>query len=178
MQKNDYKFDVFQLEDVEARVKAINSYSVLSGIFIEVPATYEKTKVWATSISTNPNRRDFVLRTNKNAVAFSGIVNIDLKHGNAELYIFISDALQGKGIGSYLLECTLKYAKDELHLRKITLYVSEGNEGAVKLYKKFGFIHEGTLSDHSWHRGKYLDRYIYSCFLKQLQSDLDVYRAI
>lgn len=178
MQKNDYKFDIFQLEDVEARVNTINSYSVLSGIFIEVPATYEKTKVWANNISTNPNRRDFVLRTNENAVAFSGIVNIDLKHGNAELYIFISDGLQGKGIGSYLLECTLKYAKDELNLRKITLYVSEGNEGAVKLYEKFGFIHEGTLSDHSWHRGKYLDRYIYSCFLEQLQSDLDVYRAI
>lgn len=178
MQANDYKFDIFQLEDVEARVNTINSYSVLSGIFIEVPATYEKTKTWANNISTNLSRRDFVLRKNKDAIAFSGIVNIDQKHGNAELYIFLSDGSQGQGIGSHLLECTLKYAKDELNLRKITLYVSEGNETAIKLYEKFGFIHEGTLSEHSWHRGKYLDRYIYSCFLKHLQSDLDIYKAI
>ncbi|WP_169293970.1 GNAT family N-acetyltransferase [Advenella sp. EE-W14] len=178
MKNKIYKFDVFSSNDVEQRVAAINSYDVLSGIFIEVPATVKKTEAWANSISNNTNRKDFVLREKDKAIAFSGLVNINNKHGNAELYIFVSENFSAKGIGSYLLECTLKYAKDELNLRKITLYVSEGNEKACKFYEKFSFFKEGTLKKHSWHRGKYLDRYIYSLFLDNFKSDLNIYKAM
>lgn len=179
MQNKDYKFDAFLSSDVEARVTAINSYDVLSGVFIEVPTTTEKTEAWANSIAKNPSRKDFVLRDVHNtAVAYSGLVNIQLKHGVAELYIFIDESAKGQGIGSYLLECTLKYAKDELNLRKITLYVTEGNSKACVFYEKFGFKKEGHLVKHSWHRGQYLDRYIYSLFLSELQSQLNVYKAM
>src|SRR5690554_4502874 len=129
MPNNSYKFDAFLCTDVESRVKAVNSYDVLSGIFIDVPATVEKTEAWAKSIIQNNSRKDFVLRDDSNtAIAFSGLVNIQPKHGVAELYIFIAELAKGRGIGSHLLECTLKYAKDELNLRKITLYVSDGND--------------------------------------------------
>ncbi len=178
MQDKSYKFDAFSSSDVTQRVTAVNSYDVLSGIFIEVPATINKTEAWAQSIAKNESRKDFVLRDNESIAAFSGLVNINLKHGVAELYIFISEDYKGKGVGSYLLECTLKYAKDELNLRKITLYVSDGNEKAHKFYEKFGFVQEGLLRNHSWHRGKYLDRYIYSLFLNDLQSDIDVYKVM
>lgn len=178
MENKSYKFDAFLSSDVKSRVLAINSYDVLSGIFIEVPATVEKTEAWAHSISNNSSRKDFVLRDNDSVAAFSGLVNINLKHGVAELYIFISESHKGQGVGSYLLECTLKYAQDELGLRKITLYVSDGNEKACKFYEKFGFIQEGVLSKHSWHRGKYLDRYIYSLFLSDFKSDLNVYKVM
>lgn len=178
MRNKDYRFDSFLISDVVSRVTTINSYDVLSGIFIEVPATIDKTEVWAHSISKNPSRKDFVLRDGESVAAFSGLVNIALKHGIAELYIFISDNYKSQGIGSYLLECTLKYAKDELNLRKITLYVSEGNDKACKFYEKFGFIQEGLLIKHSWHRGKYLDRYIYSLFLSDLKSDINIYKVM
>lgn len=178
MQNKNYRFDAFLFSDVVARVTTINSYDVLSGIFIEVPATVEKTEVWANSIFKNSSRKDFVLRDYDIVAAFSGLVNINLKHGIAELYIFISEDYKGQGIGSYLLECTLKYAKDELNLRKITLYVSDGNEKTRNFYKKFGFVQEGLLSKHSWHRGKYLDRYIYSLFLSDFNSNIDVYKVM
>lgn len=178
MKDKQYKFDTFSSSDVISRVAAVNSYDVLSGIFIEVPATIEKTEAWAQSISNNDSRRDFVLRDEDAVAAFSGLVNINLKHGVAELYIFIDENYKRQGVGSYLLECTLKYAKDELNLRKITLYVSDGNEKAHKFYEKFGFKQEGLLSNHSWHRGRYLDRYIYSLFLKDFKSDINVYKVM
>lgn len=179
MLDKNYKFDAFLSADVENRVRAINSYDVLSGIFIDVPATVEKTDIWAKTITQNTSRKDFVLR-NKNdaAIAFSGLVNIQIKHRVAELYIFIAESAKGQGVGSYLLECTLKYAKDELNLRKITLYVTDGNEKVCFFYEKFGFKKEGTLIKHSWHRGQYLDRYIYSLFLCDLKSEINVYKAM
>lgn len=178
MLNNNYKFDSFTVNDVENRVKTINTYNVLLGIFIEVPATIENTEVWAQNISTDQSRRDFVLRDNDKIAGFSGLVNINVKHGYAELYIFISEDYKGRGVGSYLMECTLKYAQVELNLRKITLYVSEGNDNAIRFYDKFGFVHEGTLVKHSWHRGSYVNRYIYSLFLNNLKTELDVYKAM
>ena len=178
MQNKNYIFDSFLFSDVRSRVVALNSYDVLSGIFIEVPVTIEKTEAWAHSLLKNDTRKDFVLRDSESVAAFSGLVNISSKHGIAELYIFISSDYKGQGVGSYLLGCTLKYAKDELNLRKITLYVSDGNEKACNFYEKFGFIQEGILSQHSWHRGKYLDRYVYSLFLSDFKSDIDVYKVM
>ena len=179
MLDKNYKFDAFLGTDVESRVRAINSYDVLSGVFIDVPATVEKTEVWAKTIVQNTSRTDFVLRDeNDTAIAFSGLVNIQPKHRVAELYIFIAESAKGQGVGSDLLECTLKYAKDELNLRKITLYVTDGNEKACNFYERFGFRKEGTLLQHSWHRGQYLDRYIYSLFLCDLNSELNVYKAM
>ena len=178
MENTAYKFDAFLSSDAALRVAAINSYDVLSGIFIEVPATIEKTEAWANSISKNSSRKDLVLRDGDIAAAFSGLVNINVKHGVAELYIFISPDYKGQGIGGFLLECTLQYAKDELNLRKIILYVSDGNERAFGLYKKFGFIQEGVLSKHSWHRGKYVDRYIYSLFLNDFKSESNIYKVM
>lgn len=178
MKDKSYKFDAFLASDAISRVAAVNSFDVLSGVFIEVPTTIEKTEAWAYSISKNDSRRDFVLRDEASVAAFSGLVNINLKHGVAELYIFIAENYKGQGVGSYLLECTLKYAQDELNLRKITLYVSDGNEKAHKFYGKFGFIQEGLLSKHSWHRGRYLDRYIYSLFLNDFKSGINVYKVM
>jgi len=176
MKEKSYKFDLFQSKDVRDRVRCLNSYSVLSGITIDVPVTIEGTQNWAESLSGRHGRKDFVLRDEQGqAVAFSGLVNISHKNGIAELYAFVDDSQQGQGAGTLLLECTLKYAADELNLRKISLYATEGNEVAVSFYKKIGFKLEGQLKKHLWHRGEFRDRYIFSIFLSDFESDLNVY---
>lgn len=192
LMNTDFKFDLFCPSDVSCRVAAINSFEVLSGVFIEVPVTTENTADWQMAINNDPKRRDFVLRKKEpplkeqhkdesmqsEAIGFSGLVNINQKHRLAELYIFMAPDYLGQGLGRLLLQCTLIYARNELNLRKINLYVSEGNETACKFYEKLGFIKEGELVKQSWHRGRYVDRYIYSIFLSELNFDLDIYRAM
>ncbi|MDO5770361.1 MAG: GNAT family protein, partial [Psychrobacter sp.] len=174
--KAKYKFDLFSPSDVLARVAAVNSYEVLSGIFLEVPITTDNTAAWQAAINDNPSRRDFVLRdqvaiektketelsTQDKAIGFSGLVNINQKHGLAELYIFMAPEYLGQGMGSLLMQYTILYARNELNLRKINLYVSEGNHKACHFYERLGFVKEGELKKQSWHRGRYVDRYIYS----------------
>src|SRR5690625_6963879 len=83
MKEKSYKFDLFHSKDVRDRVRCLNSYSVLSGITIDVPVTIEGTQNWAESLSGRHGRKDLVLRDEQGqAVAFSGLVNISHKNGD------------------------------------------------------------------------------------------------
>src|SRR5690625_5405016 len=120
MKEKSYKFDLFQSKDVRDRVRCLNSYSVLSGITIDVPVTIEGTQNWAESLSGRHGRKDFVLRDEQGqAVAFSGLVNISHINGIAEHYEFVNDSKQCRDAGNLFLDCTYMNAADELNIRNI-----------------------------------------------------------
>lgn len=52
----------------------------------------------------------------------------------------VNEDYRKKGIGSFLLESLLSYAKNELNLKKLDLIVIDMSEHAVRIYEKFGFI--------------------------------------
>lgn len=157
------------------RVRLLRQHSVINGVFIEQPVSLEQTESWCDAILKSQVRSDFVFLYEGVVIGFAGLVNISYKNGLAEFYIFISDEEQGKGYGKLLTKWVLSFAKQELGLRKVTLFVTQGNENAVKLYKNIGFNLEGTLKKHSWFRGSYVDRFIMSVFLDEIDNDLDVY---
>ncbi|MFS0739843.1 GNAT family protein [Brevundimonas sp. 3P9-tot-E] len=175
----DFEFALMSETDISARVQALNSLDGINGVTIPSPVTVEDTVCWYKNGLSNPNRKDFVLREDGEALGFSGISNIDYKSGSSELYIFMCPEAIGKGMGKRLLLLTLNYAKAELNLRKITLYVTAGNDRAETLYKTIGFFHEGLLKQHAWHRGEYVDRNIYSIFLNSLHlTPKDMYNVL
>ncbi|MBX3036107.1 MAG: GNAT family N-acetyltransferase [Anaerolineales bacterium] len=47
-----------------------------------------------------------------------------------------------KGLGSQALSMLLRFAFDELNLYRVTAVVPAYNEGAIKLFQKFGFMEE------------------------------------
>lgn len=57
-----------------------------------------------------------------------------------------------QGIGSALLAEAVAWAREQDRLRRIELEVLQGNEGASALYRKHGFVVEGT------HPGRYILR--------------------
>ncbi|GLK72525.1 GNAT family N-acetyltransferase [Ancylobacter dichloromethanicus] len=157
--------------DVDARTRALNEESVLDGILMEVPVGLAPSERWFERIQTDSSRRDFALAREGEAVGFSGLVNISQRDRTAELYIFMPRAHQGRGLGSVLLEATLRFALLELNLRKITLYVTISNTAAMRFYERAGFFREAVLKEHVWHRGAYRDRVIYSRFLAAGEAD-------
>lgn len=68
--------------------------------------------------------------------------------GETELiYIATSPDSRGCGIANLLVEDMLTKAKNK-NGQKIHLEVREGNETAVRLYKKFGFVQTGIRKDY------------------------------
>jgi len=171
MTHKNYRLSLFSQLNVVDRCEAINHPDGILGLTIPVPVTLEGTEDWSRRVASDVSRRDFVLRDGDRCLGFSGLVSIDSFHGTAELYIFMTPSSYGKGHGTALLRLTLAYAKFELNLRKIILYVTDSNMKAIKLYERAGFGREGTLKKHSWHRGSYVDRHIYSLFLDYLDAD-------
>jgi putative acetyltransferase len=86
-----------------------------------------------------------------------------LKH-KAELGLTIHDDFQKMGIGTALLKNIISVARAK-KLKKIHLNVSAENDRAIHLYKKVGFVIEGTLHKASYVNRRYHDEYRRALFL-------------
>lgn len=71
----------------------------------------------------------------------------------------VHDDWQGKGIGRALLDAAIDLAENWLNITRLELEVFTDNESAIKLYERFGFEREGTLRQHAFRNGRYVDSY-------------------
>jgi RimJ/RimL family protein N-acetyltransferase len=68
---------------------------------------------------------------------------IDWTNGNGYIRLGIGSADdRRKGYGSQALSMLLRYAFGELNLYRVTAVVPAYNEGAIRLFQKFGFMEE------------------------------------
>jgi putative acetyltransferase len=74
--------------------------------------------------------------------------------------ISVSAEWQGKGVGTALMQAGLDLADKWLNLTRLELEVYTDNESAIQLYKRFGFELEGTLRQHAFRDGQYVDSYM------------------
>lgn len=81
--------------------------------------------------------------TDDHLIGKAAVEWIDWTHGNAWLRLGIGAAEdRRKGYGSQALRLLLRYAFAELNLYRVTALVPEYNEGALALFRKFGFVEE------------------------------------
>ncbi len=65
----------------------------------------------------------------------------------------------GLGIGSFMLDALIDWAKATQIVKKINLHTRTDNHRAIALYKRKGFVIEGTISRGIFLRGEYFDHY-------------------
>ncbi len=69
-------------------------------------------------------------------------------HILSNLTIAIHPDFQGQGIGYQLFSHFLRKVEDEMpHILRVELHARDGNEAAIRLYKKLGFELEGYLKN-------------------------------
>ena len=76
-----------------------------------------------------------------------------------QIGMMIRDDWHGKGAGSALMRAAIDLAEKWLNLSRLELEVYTDNEPAIRLYKKFGFVIEGTLTRYAYRDGQYVDTY-------------------
>lgn len=72
----------------------------------------------------------------------------------------VHDDWQGKGVGTALLRAGVDLADNWHNLLRLELEVYTDNEPAIRLYERFGFEREGTLRQHAFREGRYVDAYM------------------
>ena len=71
----------------------------------------------------------------------------------------VRDDWQGRGVGSALMKAIIDLYDNWLNLSRLELEVFTDNPSAIALYKKFGFVTEGTLKNFAYRDGQYVDVY-------------------
>lgn len=126
---------------------------------------------------TIENERDFITRSagRKNDQNHFGIETLDGKfigvcsytevnwrNRNCCIGWFIGDkSMRGKGCGTDMIKVLLKICFDELDMEKVYLNAFSYNTGAVRLYERMGFVHEGTYREKVYAMGRRWDEVHY-----------------
>ena len=68
-------------------------------------------------------------------------------YGVADFGMMVAADARGRGVGSALLSAAIEWARSA-GAHKVALQVWPDNQGAIALYRKFGFAQEGHLRRH------------------------------
>jgi len=90
------------------------------------------------------------------SLGFHGGLRQRIRH-TGEFGITVLKEHWGKGVGSELINYLIVWAKETRIIRKINLRVRSDNHSAISLYKKSGFVSEGTITQEFFINGKFFD---------------------
>ncbi len=87
-----------------------------------------------------------------------GLGGINWPAGSAWVGIGLGERADwGKGYGSDAMQVLLRYAFEQLNLRRVNLNVFEYNPRAIRSYEKVGFVHEGRARQWVQREGRRWD---------------------
>ena len=79
-------------------------------------------------------------------IGFVGLFDLFKHHGDSLVAIALGERADwGKGYGTDAMRIMLRYAFNELNLRRVGLIVFEYNPRAIRSYEKLGFVQEGRI---------------------------------
>lgn len=71
----------------------------------------------------------------------------------------VRDDSQGRGVGTALMKAAIELADGWLNYQRLELNVFADNLAAMALYRRFGFVIEGTFRAYAFRDGHYVDSY-------------------
>ena len=156
-------------DDLNSIVKWRNDPDILRWLFSYSPLNKTKQRKWYEKYLDDDTQQTFIIevKEEKTPIGTVGLTNIDYKNQRGELTIIIGEKnYRGKGLGDECLNLLVKFAFNEMNLRKIKTLVFSDNEKAIKLYKKCGFVEEGVLKEEIFKDGMCKDVLIMSIWRK------------
>jgi putative acetyltransferase len=150
-----------RVSDAEAFASLMGDPQVLSGL-LQLP--YPSIEAWRVRLAEgdSPGRGDLMLVAERDGqvVGNAGLhpAGTALRRRHAMgLGMAVAPAHQRTGVGSALMRALLDAADNWLGVLRIELTAYVDNDGAIALYRKFGFEVEGTHRAFALRAGKYVD---------------------
>jgi L-phenylalanine/L-methionine N-acetyltransferase len=145
-------------EDYEAVWRTFQDESAYSGT-LQPP--FPSREVWRKRIAEMPEG-DFMLvaLVDGEIVGNAGLHSAGKSPRRAHvmhLGMTVREEWQGKGVGTALMRALTSLADGWLNVFRIELTVYIDNERALALYRKFGFVVEGTHKAYALRGGRYVD---------------------
>lgn len=81
--------------------------------------------------------------------------------------------LRGRGLGTMIVRSLLRIAFQDLRLHRVSLYVFDFHESAIRCYERAGFKHEGRLRDVQRHGREYWSAVVMSMLRSEWPDDCE-----
>ncbi|MFW9988778.1 MAG: GNAT family N-acetyltransferase, partial [Candidatus Odinarchaeota archaeon] len=155
------KLGPIKREYIESFLKWFNDPEIIQYLIRYRPITRMAEENWIENLREDNENIHFSIvifheEKPEKLIGNCGLHNINWKDRIAEAGIVIGEKeYHNKGYGTEALNILLEYGFNTVNLNRIELIVYEYNIGAVKSYKKVGFIEEGRKRQFFWFNGKY-----------------------
>lgn len=147
-------------DDAEEVIAFVNAISTESENITfgpgEFDITIQQERVHFQKIANTDNAIFIVGKIGNEVVSicdFTGGKRPRIKH-TGELGLSVRKKYWRKGIGAAMMQYLIEWA-DNNGIRKLNLRVREDNLGAITLYEKMGFLHEGRITREFYIRGSF-----------------------
>lgn len=90
-------------------------------------------------------------------VGLHGNPEVERRRHAASIGIGVHDDWNGRGVGTALMHALVDLADNWLNLLRLELEVFADNEGARRLYERFGFEEEGRRRAFAYRNGEFVD---------------------
>lgn len=136
----------FKLTDADDIVEGLNNLNVSKWLaYVPYPYTKEDAiKYLKETINSNSYSFAIVLKSENKVIGSTQISNISETHGTAGGGIWLNEKYHGKGYGTEAWGARIRYAFNELGLRRLENGYFKNNEASWKMQEKFGYKNEGV----------------------------------
>lgn len=141
-----------------------NSRKVMALWFEEPYTSFDELQILYDRHILDQTERRFVVEENDRFIGVVELMDIGTLHRHTEIQIIIHSEFQGHGYAQAAMIAGIEYAFTVLNMHKVYLYVDVNNSAAIHIYKKIGFIPEGTLRQHFFAEGEYHDSLMMGIF--------------
>jgi len=127
---------------------------------LQIP--YPSAEMWRERLSTRSADRPLLVALVDGKLVGNAGLELSTRRRRtnaAHIGMAVHDQYHNLGVGSALMAALIDQADNWLNLLRLELTVFTDNQAAINLYKKFGFVVEGTHVAYALRDGVYADVY-------------------
>jgi RimJ/RimL family protein N-acetyltransferase len=154
--------------DLDRCYRWMNDPNIVRTLKGRYPMPFHEEAEWLEdAVTDSDDERHFAIETREDRqhVGNASIHDIDWVSRTAAFGLFIGEpSAWNKGIGTDAIRTLVRFAFDEMNLRKLRINVFDYNDRAKHVLETLGFVTEGKLASEFYREGKYHDIVIFSIF--------------
>jgi RimJ/RimL family protein N-acetyltransferase len=158
----------FERDDAERCYRWMNDPNIVRTLKSRYPIAFQNEIEWLDrAMHPSGNERHFAIerKDDRTHIGNASIHDIEWVSRTAEFGLFVGEpSAWNRGFGGDAIHTLVRFAFDEMNLRKLRISVFEYNERAKHVLETQGFVQEGRLRREFYREGSYHDLLILSTF--------------
>ena len=138
------------------RMTEIYNQRQVAAMTMQIPYTSEAER--AARFTASDTQRMLIAELDGHVVGHGGLTLYARRRAHVgSIGMGVDQACHGQGVRTALLAALIDLADNWYNLRRLELEVYSDNEPAIRLYKRFGFVTEGTHRAYAYRDGVWAD---------------------